>query len=67
MNAELAVLRIDKTKLKKKEKKRKKIKPFSLILHEPKEDKGPIWHLILFPKAAMKIVSMVNCHIASVQ
>lgn len=64
MNAELAVLRIDKTKLKKK---KKKIKPFSLILHEPKEDKGPIWHLILFPKAAMKIVSMVNCHIASVQ
>lgn len=64
MKTKLAVLRIGKTELKKK---RKKIKPFPLILHEPKEDEGPICHLISSPKAAVKIVSVVNCHIASVQ
>ena len=49
MNAKFAVLRIGKTKFEKKKKKEKKknIKPFPLILLEPKEEKGPIWHYIV--------------------
>lgn len=48
MNAKFAVLRIGKTKFEKKKKeKNKHIKPFPLILLEPKEEKGPIWHYIV--------------------
>ena len=73
MNAKFVVLRIGRTKFEKKKKNKNKKKerkkerkkknqtsPFSLI---PKKVKGQPG-MISSPKA-VKIVSMVNCHIAS--